>query len=347
MKNNLVCLLLMCVFSFTALQAQSLGEFKASTSGSYGVKKLKQANKRIYIAQFKTNFEVFKDAVSYKSGSSFGGRNSATAKLAVALDGLDENELKRITNEVYNDFVSDLKDAGLEIITADEAGKTEVYKDYTRREGGEIIPTKLPGVVTVTPENFSYYVKGLDKEGNEKKGWNPFSMDTDLNKNKKLAKELGDVLVAKVDLNILFIEVKEGWSPGTAKVTFKTDLRLVSSDNITAEKKKGLRFKGSNDVFPVKTMVHITDSKGNNYNGTLKKALPIEGVLEKQKIKAVQSKGMSETATSFNPIVYTYDKTTRKFQSVPVDGAAYIKGAKMAMSKFLKHHLAELKDKMK
>lgn len=328
-------------------KAQSLGELKASTFGSYGEKKLKKANQKVYIAQFKTNFEVFKDAVNYKSGSSFGGRNSATAKLAVALDGLDEGDLKRITDEVYQEFVYQLKDAGLEIINADEAGKTEVYEGWTRREGGDIIPTKLPGVITITPNNFSYYVKGLDKEGNEKKSKSIFSNDTDLKNNKKLAKELGDVLVAKVDLNILFIEVKNGWSPGTAKVVFKTDLRLVANDAITAEKKKGLRFKGSNDVFPVQTVLNITDGSGNQWNGTLKKPLAIEGVLEKQKIKAVKPKGLSETATQANPIVYTYDKTVRKFQPVPVDGKKYAEGAKMAMVEFIRYHMYGFKEKLK
>lgn len=336
---------LVLLLSFGA-GAQSLGELKSSDFGSYGKKKLKQAAPRVYIAQFKVNFETFKDAVSYKAASGF-GRNSAKAKLAVALDGLDENELKRISNEVYTKFRSDLEASGLEIITADEAGRTEIYADRVRRTGGDIIPTKLPGVITVTPQGHEYYVSGLDKDGNEKKRKSIFSQDTDLNDNKKLAKELGDVLVAKVDLNVLFIEVKNGWSPGAAKVVFKTDLRLVGQDMITAEKKKGLRFKGAQDVFPIQTVLNVTDSKGNNYNGTLKKALPIEGVLEKQKIKAVQPKGLSEVSTQARPISYSYDKSTRTFQPVAVDGNKYVTGAKMAMEAFLDHHMAELRKYLK
>ena len=138
------------LFAGSMLQAQTLGEFK-DQEGGYGAKQLKKAEKKIYISSFKTNFEIYKDAVNYKAEGMFSNGGGAKAMLAVGLDGPNPAELQRITNELYNDYVNQLKSQGFEIISVEEAGRAESHEDYELREGGQIIPTKIPGFITSTP----------------------------------------------------------------------------------------------------------------------------------------------------------------------------------------------------
>lgn len=338
MKTRLLILTLFICTSFMAANAQSLGEFKEQYGG-YGAKKnLKKAQKKIYIAQFKTNFEVFKDASSYKAKGMFGG-GDAKAKLALALDSISPMDLQKLTNELFIDFKKQLVDQGFEIVTADMASKAESYAGYQRMEGGNLIPTDVPGFVSVTPEGHSYFIKGLDKNGVEKKKYSLVG-DADLKMNKKVAKDLGNIIVAKVDLYLMFSDQKQGWSPGGAKVKIKTNLRLVGETTVTAEKKKGLRFKGAYTSHPIKSSISFIEQKGNYFEGTLKKPLEVAGVIEKETIKVSQSNGIYKGTTSFSYASPDMETTKRNYQTIKVDPSKYAQGAEMAMKKFIEFHVS-------
>ncbi len=183
---------------------------------------------------------MFRDAVSYKAGSNNrdgSARDGAKAKLALSLEGIVAADLQKITDELYQEFVADLQSKGLEIIGIDQVGSTETYAEFTKRTGGQVIPTEIPGMITVTPTGHEYYVKGLNKKGREKKGFGLLG-DAEINSNKSLSKELGNALVAKVNLYVMFKEMKEGWNPSGATVKIKTNLRLVAYDYKSAEKKE-------------------------------------------------------------------------------------------------------------
>ncbi|MGJ8684972.1 MAG: hypothetical protein ACSHWW_10140 [Nonlabens sp.] len=336
MKTRSLFLSLLFSTLFITVNAQSLGEFKEQYAGQRS-KKLKDSQKKIYIAQFKTNYEVYKDASSYKAKGMFGGGN-AKAKLALALDSINPLDLQNMTNELFIDFKDQLIAQGFEIVTADAASKADSYADYQRMEGGELIPTDVPGFVSVTPVGHSYFVKGLDKNGVEKKKYSLVG-DPDLKMNKKVAKDLGNIIVAKVDLFLMFSDQKQGWSPGGAKVKIKTNLRMVGATTVTAEKKKGLRFKGAYTSHPIKSSISFIDQKGNYFEGTLKKPLEVNGVLEKETIKVSQSNGIYKGTTSFSYATPDMETTKRSYQTVKVDPSQYAQGAKMAMKKFMKFHV--------
>ena len=50
-------------------------------------------------------------------------RGDATARLALAIKGIEESDLQEMTDKLYSDYVAKLEGAGFEIISPDEAGE--------------------------------------------------------------------------------------------------------------------------------------------------------------------------------------------------------------------------------
>lgn len=337
MKLNQIFTIGMLLTFALGLKAQTLGEFKEDYWGSNG-KKLANSPKKVYIATFKTNFEIFKDAVDYDGGGGFGGvsRGASTARLAVGLEAVNEEDLKRITNQLYKDFVEQLTSNGYTIVTVEEVANAEEYSDRQLIIGGEITPSGLPGFVSVTPDDYKYYVKGYDKNGKEKKKYTLTAEDPDVRTNRRLSKEIGNIIMAKVDLFIMFSDEKSSWSPGASAVKIKTDLRLISQGMVSAEKLTGFRMKGSTTFDKIMSVVSFTNGDGY-FEGRLKKPLEIEGVLKEETIKA-SAKGQTVGSTSFTYAMEPEERESRKFTPVTVDSKKYADGTYMAFSKMLTFH---------
>lgn len=337
MKLNQIFTTFILLMFTLSIHAQTLGDFKEAYTGSFP-NKLENSPKRVYIATFKTNFEIFKDAVDYKGESGFGGvnRGASTARLAVGLDAVKEEDLKRITNQLYDDFVKQLTSNGYTIVNVNEVAGAEEYSDQQLIKGGEITPSGLPGFVSVTPEDYSYYVRGYDKDGKEKKKFSLTAEDPDVKTNRRLSKEKGNIIVAKVDLYLMFSDEKSSWSPGASSVKIETDLRLINEGMVSAEKMTGLRLKGSKTFDKIMSVVSFTNGDGY-FEGRLKKPLEIDGVVKKETIKA-SAKGELVGSTSFTYAMDPDERESRKFTPVSVDSKKYADGAYMAFSKMLTFH---------
>lgn len=321
------------------LEAQTLGEFKPSDT-SYGLGKLKKAPKKIYIAKFDINYEVYKTAQDFKQGGSMiggGVRGDATSKLAVGLLGVQNDDLIRITDELYAGFTEMLIGKGITIISANEAGNTKAYEDWELIKGGEINKSQLPGILTVAPTNYSYYVKKVNKKGEQKTG--------SINNYAALSKELDDAIIADVSLTVMFS--KEGNNAidlNQAKVKVKTDFRLVDAYVVTAIKENAI-MKGANTYDNVQSGVAFYQGKvglgsTSSYNGLLKKPLQIEGVIKEDKIVSVTKQASSTTAVSYGVMsFYTADnREGAETSAIEVDSKLYASGAMMACKEMIDYH---------
>ena len=129
--------------------------------------KLKDASK-IYISNFTVNYQIYNEKQKFKQGGSmFGGgyRGDAKAELSVGLIGLTEADVQQITDKLYQDFINQIKAKNLQIISAEEASKADVYKDYVKMQGGKVSLAQLPGTMTSAPTGYECYVKKVNKEG--------------------------------------------------------------------------------------------------------------------------------------------------------------------------------------
>lgn len=219
--KNWLCVSLMAIVALGS-NGQSITEKDVDNFGSFKAKQFKNAPKRIYINSFNVYFQVFGNArASTAGGEMLGSVKGATnVAMGVFLDGVDNNDFLEVTNKVYNRYIDNLKKMGYEIVTADEAGKTEALKGWVRKEGGNINSAQSLGFVKVTPENYAYYVTGEKKSGKEKSG---FFANTGV-----LSKDLNDAVIANVNMTFYFVQMKTYDSEfiGYAKVSGKPNFHM-------------------------------------------------------------------------------------------------------------------------
>ncbi|MBU3010251.1 hypothetical protein KO506_02440 [Polaribacter vadi] len=351
MKKLLFSISLICLT--LSLSAQSIGNLK-TTNKKWAFKTMKKASKRIYINSFNVNFEVYKEAIDFKAGGNggrIGGNNSsATAKAAVGLSGIDGKLMQEKTNLLYKNYMKKLEDGGYEIITTEEVAKVDAIKDWDKTTGPNLIEN-LTGIITCVPENYTFYHK---KKGLLGLGWNI---------QPKLAKQLGNVIVADVNLYVIFSESGNDWMKGrAAKVKIKTNLRLAGEYAITIpqkfkEKKSTLgklfgsvKIKGASDVHRVNSNIAFYDQVQANYTGSLKEDLEINDIVKKQKIVAYQKQG-SFVPTSFTTFSNYLDAKADRYSTttkwIEVDGDKYAQGFYNACNAFLENQLDEILPKLK
>lgn len=350
-----------------SLNAQNIGDVKI-TNKKYGMSKMKKAPKKIYINSFNVNYEIYKEAIDFKAGGN-GGRiggntSSATAKAAIGLGGLDANKMQEKTNELFKNFKNRLKNEGYQIVSADLAGKTTVFKDW-QKASGPIIQENLTGIINCIPADFAFYYKRKTSKGEIKKGFLG-----GIGLQPKLSKALDDAIIADVNLYVLFSEPGSNWMKGrAAKVKIKTNLRLVNNHAISIpqkfKKKKttmgklfgSVKIKGAVDTYPAISNVTFTQGKlkvgigaTSQFTGNLEKDIEIQGVLKKQKIVAYQKQG-SFVPTSFSTFSNYLDTKADRFSKttkwIDVDGNKYADGFYNACNTFLEKQLDAFFKKLK
>lgn len=351
--------------SIFCVNSQNLGEIKIN-SQKYGMNKMKKAPKKIYINTFNINYEFYKEAVDFKAGGNggrIGGNNSsATARAAIGLGGIDAKLMQEKTNLLYNNFVKKLKSKGYKIISAEEAGKTDLYKGW-QKTTGPYVKENFSGIINTVPEGYSFFYKRKNKKGEYKKGFL-----AGVGNQAKLSKAFGDAIIADVNLYVMFTENGTSLFKGrAAKVKLKTNLRLAGDYTISipqkTKKKKSftgklfgsVKIKGATDTYPAKSNIMFSQGKVGlgskaSYIGTLKNDIEINGVLEKQKIVAYQKQG-SFVPTSFSTFSNYLDAKADRFSStakwIDVDPNKYADGFYNACDSFLNKHLDALFSKLK
>lgn len=341
-------LIIACTLSATS---QILGEFKPKDQ-SYGLKKIK--DKRVYIASFTVNYQVYNEKQEFKQGGRMLGgarKGDAESSLSVGLEGLTETSLQTVTNRLYQNFTDMLKSNGVTIISAEDAGKTETYSGFTKVTGGTINRAQFPGTLASTPAGMEYYVKKVEASGKEKSGG---FMNQATFVHAKLSKDLDDAIIADVDLFVLFIEDKGSWDVAGANIKVKTNMRLAGQEAIEMSKTTGFRMKGQNTYTGVNSQVAFYSGKMgagiiSSYVGTLGKSMEIKDVIEDKKIQAFAKSHVDHVGveTAYGKYYNPYNTTSTSTNIIPVDEKKYIDGAYMAGKKFIEYHtelfLKELK----
>lgn len=339
-KTALVAIL--CL-TFTMGHAQSLGEFKPKDV-SYGLKKLKDA-KKVFISAFNVNYQVYNEKEDFKQGgSTLGGgfKGDASAQISIGLEGLTDKDVQKITDQLYTDYIAQLKAKGLNIISTDEAGKTSVYSDFIKVQGGKVSLAQIPGTMSTSPTGFEYFVKKIDKSGKTKSGG--FLGNTAIIY-PKLSSELGDAIIAEVNLYVLFVEGQNAFQGNGANIKVKTNLRLSGPEAIEMTSDNKIKMKGQNEYFMATSGVNFYHGKmgmgsTTSYSGTLAKSMGIGGVIEDTKLQSFANRSTSTSTT--NTIYGSYFNVDNKSSSaskiVEVDPSKYYNGVYMATKKFVDFH---------
>jgi len=334
-------------FLYGNSNAQTLGEFKPKDQ-SYGLGKLKNSNKKIYIANFSVNFQIYNEKEKFKQGGrQLGGtmKGDAKSEISVGLEGLDEKTVQDITDKLYQDYIGKLKAKGMIIVSADEAAKTESFEDYIKVSGGKVSMAELPGVMSTSPTGFEFLIKGVDKKGKTKKGG---FLGNAASRYPKIGKDLGDAIVSNVNITVLFVRDQQAFQGNGAKLKVKTDLRIVANDAIVmTDNDSWIKMKGGNTVTAVNSTVDFYHGKmglGSTtvYSGLLGKDLSIGGVVDGETITSYAAGSFDNgIKTMYGTYFSVRDGSNTNAKVVSVDPAKYSKGVYEGASKFLNFHTDE------
>jgi hypothetical protein len=215
MKKTILfgCLWLMASIAW----AQTLTADNVTDKGGYAESKLKNAPRKVYIASFRTFFHVLASAEASSIGGSFKG-NTKTS-MVVAVSGVDTPDFLEVTNTLYKKFTDDLKAKGFEILTADDAARSEEYSDWIKKEGGTLSYSQIPGYVSASPTGYNYFIKKEKKDGREKSAF--------LDKSTKISRDLDGAIIIEAAFAFPFVDMKTasssmaGFSSVKAKIDFE------------------------------------------------------------------------------------------------------------------------------
>jgi hypothetical protein len=331
--KKIILILLVAIFSID-LNAQQITEKEVSKSGSFKTGKFKKAPKKIYINSFNIYFQVFGSARAGTSGGEMLGtlKGNTNVAMGVFLDGVDNADFQEITNKVYDRYVKNLKELGYEIITADEAGKTEELKDWVRKEGGNINAAQSVGFVKVTPNNYAYYVKRETNKGKEKSG---FFANT-----AALSKELDDAVIADVNMTFYFVQMKTfdnefiGYSQVTGKPNFHL-ARLLGDVNNQVLSSANYAF-GKN----------LTASEAA-INTTIKKGVwSNEEVFEKGLKFKESAAAASKSIPNYASVIFVNNANMSASHYMPCNPELYKKETERMINEFLDVSLSRLAEKI-
>lgn len=346
MKTISTLLAVFILFSVSFIHAQELGDFKPKDD-SYKAKKLTEGTKQLYIASFKINFEIYKEAVDKKKAGGFGRtvKNAAKAKAAVGLSTLDRAALQAQADKLFAEFVEKMKKEGYEIISAEEAGKTDTYDAWKMMTGPAIDETDMTGILSIVPTGYSFYYQDRNAFSTQLAGFKKTAQN--------LSKELNDALIADISLVYAFSEVGNDWNVGNqAKVKLNINYRLANTytfsdentnSGLTSMVDKSKQSVGlSSQVVFTRGKLPVGGSAEAQYIGYMKSDLEIKDVLKKEKVVAFSTQTQA-TATLQNPIVVIRgDNYSEKTKWLEPSGQKYAEGLYLSGSKFIMYHTDEV-----
>ncbi len=335
-------MLLFMLCSNNIITAQ-VSEVKLKEAGSFG--KFKKIDKKVFIAEFVVNYQVLYTAKDKKAAGQFGVggqyKGAAEAKGALGLKGINDVMLQKMTNELYATYLAKLKSNGFSIMDSEQAKGIKAYNNAEFVEGGKAF-VQYPGTISCTPEGYSYF---KTKRLKNKNGTVMFDNSPGI------SKDLGDVIVARVALNVQFARPGQQFIKSGASVKIKSDLSIAPT-MVTSEISEGKLIQFSeNDVVSIPTRVSFGAGKQMAthkaaYNGVLKKQVSISGVIDDTKVNAF-ARGSSSSSYQVmgNYTTYFFEKKTDiEIEEIEVDLDKYKMYVGDALEKVLMGHTNEFLD---
>jgi len=289
-------------------------EFKdGRAAGNTAESKMKSAPKKIFINRFRVFYQVV--YVAQETAKEGVNRGAASASLIVGFDGVNEKYFIDNTDRLFAQFTGMLKEAGFEIVEAEAAKDIKAFKGWTMVEGGQINSAQKQGMAMVSPTGFKYFAKEVLPSGKEKVSFfDPSGFASN---------QLGKIPSVNVDIFVEFMADSESGASKLASGAIGGIAKEVASPylRVSAE--------GTKSNFNWAAMSVI--------NTPMKDDLPINGVFQDEKFKAVATAVQN---TSYNAGFYSYvvseDVSLQNIQMAKCDIGAYEKGVADATAKYLR-----------
>ncbi|MGE0589110.1 MAG: hypothetical protein AB7O48_11095 [Cyclobacteriaceae bacterium] len=325
MKKNTITVLIL-IFTVTSLSAQ----VKIKEISGMGQKKFKDAAKKVYISDFRVNYQLlYSQTEVAEGGREIGGgyRGDAKAGLTMGVKGLEQGDLMEITNHIYQKYAQEFQSMGFAIVSASDASKIEEFEGYELKEGGTISEDQFPGLLSTTPGNYQYLIKKTTAKGKEKGRFNGY----------KASAQLGGAIVASLNIDVLFVEDAESGASkalgkavgGVAKIVVRPNLRI-------AEARSNNQF-----FFAEKEIKPLAYTKME-----VKDPVEIAGVFEDKKYKAAESAQTDNWGSQVGTMRYFNVSDSYLSKTIPLecDASKYKSGVKEAAGAYVDTIFATFKD---
>ncbi len=312
-------------------------------------KQSSKSPKRVYIQKFRALFEVFEEASASTKGTTNDRANRSTTvsgtktSMGVQLSGVDIPDFQKLVDEAYADFVAQLEADGFEIITAEEAGKTDYYSGYTKLKGGASSTDQATGYVMVTPQGYDYWVKGVANDGREK--------GTFTDTSSKLSQDLGDAYVAEATFIFPFVALDASSTSfanyASSKVKADINLRLAAAVGTMDNEQMSLgKFAKGFTTSPTSGRIasqvrfvagHMASAPLFDSSTGLKRDVYFGGVFATDKLVEVTSAEVATFSKTEYPqlVMVSGGELNLASHYVGCDKDAYIKAAKGSMTELI------------
>lgn len=324
---------------FLNVQAQLITD-KVIDVGQMGSKDLDKAPKKVFIKNFKVYYQMIAEAEkTIHGGRQFGGGSytgDATARLAVGVEGIEPEELQQLTNRLYNDYVAKLKNLGMEVSTSKDYTNLESFADDELLEGPRINEEQIEGSLMIVPNDFSYYVNRVTKKGKEKgsfisnlggSGVSEFTSSIYHKGLPKVSKELDDMIVVDVAINVPSIYLDPKSALGTVKIKGGANLRLENARATYVSGKSPKPGAAAPDKY-VEVM--------------LKEPVQINGVFAEQEFKS-QAKKQVTTVPSYASYFSVENSKVELSNTIACKSEDYTREVGNAITEFLDLSIDKLK----
>lgn len=351
--------LLVIVLAVTLIQGQTLGEYKIKYD-NFGMKPKKNPSKKVYINSFNVMVEVYREDVDYKGKREFRGKGRAEAKASAALGlkGVETDLLQNQTDKLYAEFVNDLKSNGFEVLDGNAAKNTKYHSKSVAFNGPKVRESSNPGMLEIIPTDFKGFTTAKNASGKSNNKSSGFfsgvkSIGKIVKNGNTLSKQMDDAIVIDVNLALTWSKTGGSWLKGLAGANAKIETNLaLGSKEVSAPKKKGIRFKGAEDYYTIPNDFSVAQGGGMKkvtWKGYLKKPIAISGVLDNVKVESENKGQMAQSYDVGNLYRVTEWTSTisSKAKFVEVEGNKFANALYLSGKTFIDNQLEYLFEKYK
>ncbi|MBX2942432.1 MAG: hypothetical protein KF860_08805 [Cyclobacteriaceae bacterium] len=341
-QNRIVQKIVIILFAFgisMSVNAQMITD-KQIDVNQMNSKDLNEAPKKVFIKNFKVYYQMIAEAEkTIQGGRQFGGgtyTGDATARLVVGVEGIEPEDLQQLTNSLYNDYVTKLKNLGLEVYSSKDYPNLESFADDELLDGPRINEEQIEGSLMVVPDGFSYYVKKVTKKGKEKGGFisnlggsgvSEFTSSINHKGLPKVSQELDDMIVVDVAVNVPSMYMDQKAALGSVKIKGGSDLRL---ENARATYGSG-KLNKPGAATPDKYIEMM-----------LKEPIKIKGVFAEQEFKS-QAKRQTTSVPSYSSYFSVGNSKMELSNTIKCNSEDYTREVGKAVTEFLDLSIDKLK----
>lgn len=346
--------LLVALFTM-AMSAQTLSELK-SKQDNFGMNPKKNASKKVYINSFNVLVEVYREDIDYKGKREFRGkgRAEASARAALGLVGVDTEMLQQKTDQLYTEFLNDLKAKGFEVLAGDAAKNTDYHRNSVAFSGPMVRESANPGLLEIIPSGFSGFtsVKNAEGKKSNKSGLFPGvqSVGKLVKNTNMLSKQLDDAIVIDVNLALTWSEAGGSWLQGLGAANAQIKTNLALGEKAVAAPSQNGKSQKKEDYFILPNDFVVAQGSGMKkvtWKGYLKQPIYISGVIDDTKVQAYNKGNVSKTYDVGN--LYRVTEWTSSISEnakfVTVDGEKLASALYLSGKTFISDQLNYLFDK--